>query len=60
MPHAIGSHILTDKNPCINQAVLMLLIHDFYTLHIRILGRNKIDVINSNVHINEYNLVTLE
>ena len=33
--------------------------HGFCTLHIRILGRHKIDIINNNVHRNEHNLVTL-
>ena len=33
--------------------------HVFYTLHIHILSRHKIDVINSNVHRNERNLVPL-
>ena len=57
--HAINSHVLTGKNPCINQAIHLLSMHGFCTLHIRILGRHKIDVINSNVYINERNLVTL-
>ena len=37
----------------------MLLMHSFCTLHIRILGRHKNDIINSNVHRNKRNLVTL-
>ena len=41
MLHAINSHVLTGKNPCINQAIHMLLMHGFCTLHIRILGRHK-------------------
>ena len=39
--HAINSHVLTGKNPCINQAIYVLLMHGFCTLHIRILGRHK-------------------
>ena len=38
---AINSHVLTGKNPCINQAIHMLLMHIFCTLHIRILGHHK-------------------
>ena len=57
--HAINSHVLTNKNPCINQAIHVLLMYGFCTLHIRILGHHKNDVINSNVHRNERNLVTL-
>ena len=41
MSHAINSHVLTDKNPCINQAIHVLLMHGFCALHIRILGRHK-------------------
>ena len=41
MSHAINSLVLTDKNPCINQAIHVLLMHGFCTLHIRILGRHK-------------------
>ena len=59
MSHAINSHVLTGKNPCINQAIYVLLIHGFCTLHIRILGRYKIDVINSSVYRNERNSVAL-
>ena len=29
------------QNPCINQAIHVLLMHSFGTLHIRILGRHK-------------------
>ena len=57
--HSINSHVLTGKNPSINQAIHVLLMHGFYTLHMRILGRHKNDVINSNVHRNERNLVTV-
>ena len=39
--HAISSHVLTGKNPCINQAIYVLLMHGFCTLHIHILGRHK-------------------
>ena len=42
MSHAFNSYVLTGKNPCINQAVHMLLMHSFSTLHFRILGRRKI------------------
>ena len=42
VPHAIISHVLTAKNPCINQAIYVLLMHCFCTLHIRILGRHEI------------------
>ena len=59
LSYAIKSHVLISKNPCINQAVHVLLMNGFCTLHIRILGRHKIDVINSNVHRHERNLVTL-
>ena len=38
--------------------ILMLLMHSFCTLHVFILGRPKIDVINDNVYRNERNLVT--
>ena len=38
---------------CINQVNHVLLMSDFFTLHIRILGCHKIVVINSNVHRNE-------
>ena len=34
-------HVLTDKNPYINKAIHVLLMHGFCTLHILILGRNK-------------------
>ena len=41
--HAINSHVLTGKSPCINQTIHMLLMHGFCTLHIglHILGRHK-------------------
>ena len=39
--HAIDSHVLPGKNPCINQAIYVLLMHGFSTLHMRILGRHK-------------------
>ena len=29
VPHAINIHVLSDKNPCINQAIHMLLMHSF-------------------------------
>ena len=32
---------LTSKTPCINQAIHVLLMHDFCTLNIRILGRRQ-------------------
>ena len=54
-----NNHVLTGKNTCINQAIHMLLMHGFCTLHIHILGHHKIDVININVHRNELNLVML-
>ena len=59
--HAIrnGSHVLTGKTQCINQIIHVLLIHGFKTLHIGILGRRNMDVINSYVHRNECYLVTL-
>ena len=44
MPHAtsINSQVVTDKNPCMNQAIHLLLMHGFFfTLHMRILGRHK-------------------
>ena len=37
----------------------MLIMHSLCALHIHILGRHKIDIIKSNVHRNERNLVTL-
>ena len=57
--HGINSHVLTGKNPCINQAIHVLLMHGFCTLliRVRILGHNKNDAINSNVHSNERNLL---
>ena len=36
----------------------MLLMHGFCTLHIRILGRHKNDVVNRDVHRNERDLIT--
>ena len=39
--HAINSHDLTGENPFINQAIHVLLMHGFCTLHTRILGSNK-------------------
>ena len=42
--------------PCINQAMHVLLMHSFCTLHIHILGLSKSDVINSNVHRNDVSL----
>ena len=57
--HATNSHVLNDKKQCIDQAFHVLLMQGFCTLHIRILGRHKIDVINSNVQRNERNLMTL-
>ena len=57
--HAINNRVLTGKNPCINQAIYVLLMHGFSPLHIRILGRHKIDVINSSVYRNERNSVAL-
>ena len=57
--HAINSHVLTCKKPCINQAIHVLLMHGFCTLHICILGRQNIDVISSNTHRINLNLVTL-
>ena len=57
--HAINSHVLTSKTPCINQAIHMLLMHNFCTLHIHILAITKIDIIKSNVHRNECKLVML-
>ena len=39
--HAINSDVLTGKTPYINQAIHVLLMHGFCTLHIRILGRHK-------------------
>ena len=41
MSHAINSHVLIDKNPCINLAIHVLLMHGFCTLHIHILGCPK-------------------
>ena len=38
---AINSHVLTGKNPCISQAIHVLLMHGFCILHISILGRHK-------------------
>ena len=58
MLHSINSHILTGKNPCINQAIHLLLMQGFCKLH-ALLAVTKIDVINSNVHRNEHNLVIL-
>ena len=48
-PHVINSHVIAGTNPCINQTIHMLLIRGFFTLHIRILGRHKNDIIKSNV-----------
>ena len=31
--HAINSHVLTGKNPCINTAIHVLLMHGFCTLY---------------------------
>ena len=42
MSHAINSNVLTGKNLCINQAIHVLLMHGFRTLHQHILGRYKI------------------
>ena len=39
--HAIYSHVLTGKTPCINQAINVLLMHSFCTLYLCILGRHK-------------------
>ena len=39
--HAINSHVLSGLNPCIIQAIHVLLIHCFCTLHIHILGCHK-------------------
>ena len=33
--------LTTDKNPCINQAIHVLLMHGFCTLHKRILGPHR-------------------
>ena len=41
MPDAINSHVLTDKTPCINKAIHVLLMHGFSTLDIHILDRHK-------------------
>ena len=38
MLHAINSHVLTGTNPCINNAIHMLLIHGFAVLRISIPG----------------------
>ena len=37
----INSHVLTGKNPCINQAIHVLLMRGLCTLHMRILGHQK-------------------
>ena len=58
LSQAFNSHVLTGKNPCINQVIHVLLMHSFYTLQIRILGRHR-KFINSNEHRNERYLVTL-
>ena len=36
MPHTIYNHVLTGRNPCINTAIHMLLIHGFAVLRISI------------------------
>ena len=41
VPHAINNHVLTGKNPCINHAIHVLLMHGFCTLHKRVLGPHK-------------------
>ena len=60
MYYCIISCVARYLQPCFNQqkSMYVLLLHGFCTLHIRIPGRHKIDVINSNVHRNERNLVT--
>ena len=40
--YAINSHVLTEKNPCINKAIHVLLIHGYETLRVRFQGRHKI------------------
>ena len=60
IPQDIYSHVLTGTNPCINQAIHDMFMHDFFfTLPIRVLGRHKIDAIKSNVQRSKNNLVTL-
>ena len=41
MSHAINKHDLTDTNPCINQAIHVLLIHSFVVLHMCIPGPSQ-------------------
>ena len=41
MSHAINDHVLTGKKTCNNEAIHVLLMHGFCSLHIRILGRHK-------------------
>ena len=41
LSHGINSHVLTSKNPCINQAIHVLLMHGFCTFYIHILDRHK-------------------
>ena len=53
MSQAFNSHVITGKNPWINHAIHVLLMHTLCTLYIRILGSAKIDVINSNMYRNE-------
>ena len=57
MSHAINSHILTGKKTCINQAIHVLLMHSFCFTYTHSRAIIKIDVINSNMHKSEHNLV---
>ena len=49
MSYAINSHILTSIDPCINQAIQVLLMHKFLRW-----GVTKIDVINNIVGRSEH------
>ena len=54
--HPINSHVLTGKKIRINQVIHMLLMHSFFTLHIRILGHHK-KLTSSTVTFIEMNIV---
>ena len=56
--HAINSHVLTGKNPCINKEIHVLLIHGFAVLRISIPGPSQKHVNISNVQRSERNFVT--
>ena len=53
MSHAINSHILTSTNPCINKAISQV----FNLTYAHSGAVTKIEVINSDMHRSEHNLV---